>query len=160
MHLAPGIGAQAVDLVENAPVGKRRSLLGAAVGPVGPRLSDPAGDLVVRGSHPKELAEIETALAVEAEEEGAVRGEPGTVAGAAERNRRRRDDAEGGAVLQPEALGRRPVVFAKRADGAVPARDGIEDLPLGDYPGHIPLRGSAHVHVLDEADLECALAGE
>ena len=97
-----------------------------------------AGDLLVGGARPEQLAEVEPALAVETEQQGPVRGQARAVAGAAERRRGRGDDAERGAVRQPEPLGRRPVVLAERGHRPVAAAIDLEDLALRDHLAHVP----------------------
>src|SRR5437867_4723924 len=119
MHLPVRVGAQRVDPVERAAVGKREALLGAAVGAALPRLPDERRQLRVPRAPAQRVAQIDPALRVEAQEPGAVGGDAAAVARAAERRRGRGDDPERRPVGQPEALGRRVRIARDRIDPAV-----------------------------------------
>ena len=119
-------------------VGDARAAISSSVGPAA-----------------EQLAEIEALLAVEAEEQRAVRGEPAAVAGAAERRGGRGDDAEPGPVGAARTAP--PAPSRPSSSGAIgPYRPAIalEDLALRHHLIQRPSGRSADVHVLDEPDLD------
>src|SRR6185295_10486958 len=75
VHLAPGLGAKALDLVQHAAVREGRALLGAPIDARPPRVRNPVLDLRIRRAAPEQLAEIDAALAVEAEQERSIGSE-------------------------------------------------------------------------------------
>ena len=120
------------------------------------------GQLVVARAVAQRGSQVQSGLGVETEEEVAVGGQPGAVAGAAERLGRRGDDAEDGAVGQPEPLrgGRNWSGSRARARRVLVRRHAFQDLRAGDHLVHLPAGGAPDVHVLDEPDLGPLRPGE
>src|SRR5207237_8653101 len=115
------------------------------------------GNGLVGGAVPQRLAQIETVLAIQAEEPGSVRGKAAAVASSAERSRGRGNDAEYGSVSQRKPLGRCPIRLTQGLDGAVTAAQGRQDLALA-YPLITrPLGRATAIHVFDKTHL-CGLA--
>ena len=109
VHFAPRIGAQGLDLVERPAAGHAPA---APRAPRSVRRRPGAPDRARSISSsvappPQRLAQVDAVGRVQAEEPGAVGGEPAAVAVAAERRGRGGDDAEVVPSGQPEPLGRR-----------------------------------------------------
>ena len=95
-----------------------------------------AVQLLGAGAAPQRTAQIGPLLRVQTEIPHAVRGEAAAVAVRAERRGRRGDDAEHGAVGQPEAIGRRRDVSSRQARSARSARSRtLEHLAARRPPG-------------------------
>src|SRR4030095_12313269 len=84
VHLQVRIRAQATDLDERRAIAQPQALLGAAVRPPRPGVSDEPRELVAGGAAPQRPAKIDARLRVEAEIPYAVGGQPAPVAARAE----------------------------------------------------------------------------
>src|SRR6266566_6891906 len=159
VHLSMGIGPEAVQGIQRTALRQREALLSAAVGAPVPGLRDRRGQSFVRRTAAQRGAEIDAPLSVEAQEPGAVGGEPAAIAAAAERRRHGRDDAECRPVGQLESLGGRHAADERRDDAVTPAED-VEDLLLRHDRLPRPAGCPAHIHVFDESDLDAGPVAE
>ena len=115
--------------------------------------SDQRPDLLVGRAPAQRAPQIRALCGVEAEQPDAVGGQPTPIATAAERRRRRGNDAEDRAVRQAEAIGRGGGVLRDRRDRPVVRLQPLEHLLPRDDRFHRPVRRAADIHVFDEANL-------
>src|SRR5688572_13532673 len=127
--------------------------LGAAIGALRPDGLNQPQAIVRRRAGAERPPQVGSGARVEAHQPDAVGGQPAAVAIPAEGLRGRRDDPEGRAVRQGEAVGGCGAAAAERLHGAVAGFDDLQHFRLRDDRVAPPPRRPAHVHVLDEPDL-------
>ena len=117
VHLEMRILAKSPERNEGTPVVQREPGFGAAIVATLPAGGDQLRSLRA-GAPPQGGAQVDSARGVEAQVPHAVGGQPAAIAAAAERIGRGRDDAEHGAIRQPEPIGRRRRISPRSAESA------------------------------------------
>src|SRR5262249_40632562 len=116
-----------------------------------PALPDGGRDLLWGMTGPERGTEIDAARGVETEVPHSVGGQAAAIAALAERIGCRGNDSEDGAVPQRETIRRCGRVLDDRCDLTVMLGESLEHfLPRHDASWR-PMRGTADVHILDEA---------